>query len=267
MLLVKNDSFLPYFSNGLLLIYNQRMDHSLLFLACLFAVGFVYASVGHGGASGYLATMALFGISPALTKPSALILNLFVSTISFIQFYRAGHFNWQTFWPFAVASIPLAFVGARIPLSDTLYRQLLAVCLLLVIVRLLWTLRSRDEETRPIPLSAGLLTGGVIGLLSGMIGIGGGIILSPLMLLFRWARLKEVAATSALFIFVNSLSGLFGLLSKGYSPDPSLYSWIGAAFAGGALGGYLGSHRFNVPTLRYLLAFGVSVACLKLIFT
>ncbi|GAB2600895.1 sulfite exporter TauE/SafE family protein [Spirosoma areae] len=243
------------------------MDYSVAFLICLFIVGFVYASVGHGGASGYLATMALFGISPALTKPSALMLNLFVSTISFVQFYRAGHFRWNTFWPFALASVPLAFAGAKIPLSDTLYRQLLAVCLLLVIVRLLWTVRGRDEETRPIPLVPALVTGGVIGLLSGMIGIGGGILLSPLMLLFRWARLKEVAATSALFIFVNSLSGLFGLLSKGYSPDPALYAWVGAAFAGGALGGYFGSHRFNVPTLRYLLAFGVSVACVKLIFT
>lgn len=244
------------------------MDVSVAFLLCLFAVGFVYASVGHGGASGYLAAMALFGVAPALMKPSALLLNLFVSTVSFIQFYRAGYFRWDKFWPFAVASVPLAFVGALIPLSDTVYRQLLAICLLLVIVRLLWTVRGRDEkEPRPVPLVAGLLSGGLIGLLSGMIGIGGGIILSPLMLLFRWARLKEVAATSALFIFVNSLSGLFGLLSKGYSPDPSLYGWIGAAFAGGLLGGYFGSHRFNVPTLRYLLALGVSVACVKLIFT
>lgn len=243
------------------------MDSSLLFLLCLFAVGFVYASVGHGGASGYLALMALFGISPMLMKPSALVLNLFVSTVSFVQFYRAGYFRWQAFWPFAVASIPLAFVGARIPLSDTFYRQLLAGCLLLVIIRMLWTIRGRDETTQPIPLAGALLTGAVIGLLSGMIGIGGGIILSPIMLLFRWAKLKEVAATSALFIFVNSLSGLFGLVSKGYSPDPAIYTWIVAAFAGGALGGYWGSHRFNVPTLRYLLAFGISVACLKLIFT
>ncbi|WP_077919601.1 sulfite exporter TauE/SafE family protein [Spirosoma sp. 209] len=243
------------------------MDSSLVFLVCLFMVGFVYASVGHGGASGYLATMALFGVAPALLKPSALLLNLFVSTVSFIQFYRAGHFRWRTFWPFAVASVPLAFIGAKIPLSDTLYRQLLAACLLLVVVRLLWSVRGDEAEPRPIPLGAGLLTGGLIGLLSGMIGIGGGILLSPLMLLFRWARLKEVAATSALFIFVNSLSGFFGLLSKGYSPDPAVYSWIGAAFAGGVLGGYLGSHRFNVPTLRYLLALSVGVACIKLIFT
>ena len=243
------------------------MDYPFVFLICLFIVGFVYASVGHGGASGYLATMALFGIAPVLLKPSALLLNLFVSTVSFWQFYRAGYFRWEKFWPFAVASVPLAFVGAKIPLSDTLYRQLLAGCLLLVVIRLVWTVRGREEEPKPVPLGAGLFTGGIIGLLSGMIGIGGGIILSPLMLLFRWARLKEVAATSALFIFVNSLSGLFGLLSQGYSPDSSLYSWIGAAFAGGLLGGYLGSHRFAVPTLRYLLAAGVGVACVKLIFT
>ncbi|MBC3786682.1 sulfite exporter TauE/SafE family protein [Spirosoma utsteinense] len=243
------------------------MDYPFIFLICLFAVGFVYASVGHGGASGYLATMALFGVAPMLLKPSALLLNLFVSTVSFIQFYRAGYFKWEKFWPFAVASVPLAFLGAKIPLSDTLYRQLLAACLLLVVVRLVWTIRGQEEETRSVPLGAGLVTGGVIGLLSGMIGIGGGIILSPLMLLLRWARLKEVAATSALFIFVNSLSGLFGLLSKGYAPDPSLYSWIAAAFAGGLLGGYFGSHRFAVPTLRYLLAIGVGVACVKLILT
>ena len=243
------------------------MDYPFVFLICLFVVGFVYASVGHGGASGYLATMALFGVAPALLKPSALLLNLFVSTVSFWQFYRAGYFRWEKFWPFAVASVPLAFIGAKIPLSDTLYRQLLAGCLLLVVIRLVWTVRGQEEQSEPVPLGVGLLTGGAIGLLSGMIGIGGGIILSPLMLLFRWARLKEVAATSALFIFVNSLSGLFGLISKGYSPDPALYGWIVAAFAGGLLGGYLGSHRFNVPTLRYLLAFGVGVACLKLIFT
>lgn len=238
---------------------------SYVFLLCLFVVGFLYASVGHGGASGYLATMILFGISPALMKPSALLLNLFVSTVSFIQFYRAGHFRWNTFWPFAITSIPMAFIGAKLPLTDTLYKQLLAACLLLAVGRLLWTVRQTETAPRLIPIWAGFVAGAVIGLLSGMLGIGGGIILSPLMLLMNWGRLKEVAATSALFIFVNSLSGLFGLLSKGYVPDNSVWTWISVAFAGGLLGGYFGSQRFSVPVLRYVLAVGLLVAGVKLV--
>lgn len=241
------------------------MIDSLPFLLCLFVVGFMYASVGHGGASGYMATMILFGVSPVLMKPSALLLNLFVSTVSFIQFYRAGHFRWATFWPFALASVPLAFIGAKLPLTDTLYKQLLAFCLLLAVARLVWTIRDTETDTHPVPLGAGLISGGIIGLLSGMLGIGGGIILSPLMLLFRWGKLKEVAATSALFIFVNSLSGLFGLVSKGYTPEPAVWTWIAVAFAGGLLGGYFGSQRFSVPVLRYVLAVGLLVAGVKLV--
>lgn len=237
----------------------------LPFLVCLFVVGFMYASVGHGGASGYMATMILFGVSPMLMKPSALLLNLFVSTVSFIQFYRAGYFRWAIFWPFAVASVPLAFIGAKMPLSDALYKQLLAACLLLAVVRLVWTTRDTETNPIPVPLGAGLVSGGIIGLLSGMLGIGGGIILSPLMLFFRWGLLKEVAATSALFIFVNSLSGLFGLVSKGYTPDPAVWTWITVAFVGGLLGGYFGSKRFSVPVLRYVLAVGLLIAGVKLV--
>jgi len=237
----------------------------ILLLVALFVVGLIYASVGHGGASGYIVTMTLLGVAPAVIKPTALLLNLFVSSVAFIQFYRAGHFRWATFWPFALTSIPLAFLGARLPLSDQLYKQLLAVCLLLLVARLIWAARTDDTDTKPIPLGAGLLTGGVIGLLSGMLGIGGGIILSPLMLFFRWANTRQTAATSALFIFVNSVSGLVSLLAKGYTPDPQQYAWIGAAFAGGLVGGYLGSRRYSIPTLRYVLAAGVAVACLKLL--
>lgn len=235
-------------------------------LIALFVVGLVYASVGHGGASGYIVTMTLLGVAPAVIKPTALLLNLFVSSVSFIQFYRAGHFRWGTFWPFALSSIPFAFLGARLPLSDQLYRQLLAACLLLLVARLIWSARTGDDErTQPIPLWGGLLAGAVIGLLSGMLGIGGGIILSPLMLFFRWANTRQTAATSALFIFVNSLSGLVSLLQRGYVPDPQQYAWIVAAFAGGLVGGYLGSRRYSIPTLRYVLAVGVAVACLKLL--
>ena len=234
-------------------------------LPALFLVGLVYASVGHGGASGYIVAMTLLGVAPAVIKPTALLLNLFVSSVSFAQFYRAGHFRWRLFWPFAVASVPLAFVGARVPLSDQLYRQLLAGCLLLLVVRLVWSARAPEAAPRPIPLAGGLLAGGGIGLLSGMLGIGGGIILSPLMLLFGWATARQTAATSALFIFVNSVAGLTSLLAKGYVPDSEQYGWIGAAFAGGLVGGYLGSRHYSVPALRYVLAAGVAVACVKLI--
>jgi hypothetical protein len=237
----------------------------LLLLIALFVVGLVYASAGHGGASGYIVTMTLLGVAPTVIKPTALLLNLFVSSVAFIQFYRAGHFRWATFWPFALTSVPLAFLGARLPLSDQLYKQLLAGCLLLLVARLIWSARTDESDTQPVPLGGGLVTGGVIGLLSGMLGIGGGIILSPLMLFFRWATTRQTAATSALFIFVNSLSGLVSLLAKGYTPDPQQYAWIAAAFAGGLVGGYLGSHRYSIPTLRYVLAASVAIACLKLL--
>lgn len=239
----------------------------LPFLACLFVVGFLYASVGHGGASGYLATMALFSIRPELMKSSALLLNVFVSLIAFIQYYRAGYFRWEKFWPFALASIPMAFVGARIPLSDSQYRKVLAASLILVVIRLLWQLRAKETESRQIPLAWGLLAGAVIGLLSGMIGIGGGILLSPLMLLFHWAKVKETAASSSLFILANSISGLIGLFSQGFRPEPQIYSWIMAGLLGGICGSYLGSRRLSAYSLNYLLAISVTLACLKLIFT
>lgn len=243
------------------------MDSQLLLLFALGIVAFLYASVGHGGASGYLAVLALFGTRPELMKSSALILNLFVSMSSFVQFYRGGYFRWEKFWPFAVASIPMAFVGAGIPLDPGLYKQLLGICLLLAIARILWRPKDTEDEPKPVPFAAGLLVGAVIGLLSGMLGIGGGIILSPVLLLMHWARLKETAAISAIFIFVNSVSGLSKLLMKGYVPDEQTLSWLAVAFAGGLLGGYAGARKFTVPVLRYALAFGLFIATLKLLFT
>lgn len=242
-------------------------ENALLLLFALGAVAFLYASVGHGGASGYLAVLALFGAAPEQMKSSALVLNLVVSTVSFLNFYRGGHFVWRKFWPFAVASVPMAFVGAGIPLSAGLYKQLLGACLLLAIARMLWRPRNTEDEPREIPLLAALLVGAVIGLLSGMLGIGGGIILSPVLLLMHWAKLKQTAAISALFIFVNSLSGLSKLLLKGYQPDTQTLTWLAVALVGGLLGGYAGARRFNVPTLRYALATGLLVATLKLMFT
>ena len=245
------------------------MDSNLiLLLLSMSAVAFLYSSVGHGGASGYLAVMAVVGIAPAMMKSSALVMNLAVSLFSFIGFYRAGFFKLKLFLPFALTSVPMAFLGGTMTLSDTIYKKILAVCILLSIIRMVYQFQQQDEPNRPIPVWAGLLSGGIIGLLSGMLGIGGGIILSPLMLLMRWSKLKETAAVSALFIFVNSLSGLYGQMQKGGIHLTENLQWaVLATIIGGLFGSYFGSQRFNVPTLRYLLATGLGIACLKLIFT
>ncbi len=236
----------------------------LLFLLAI--VAFLYASVGHGGASGYLAVMALLGVAPALMKSSALVMNVCVSAISFVGFYAAGHFRFRLFWPFALASIPMAYWGGTMTLSDDMYKKILAACILFSIARLLYQFKD-TAENKEIPVWTGLLSGGGIGLVSGMIGIGGGILLSPLMLLMRWASLKETAAVSALFIFVNSLSGLVGQWQKnGLHLTGNWQFAVAATIVGGLLGAYYGSRRFNVPTLRYLLALGLTLASLKLIF-
>ena len=244
------------------------MESLPLLLFLLAIIAFLYSSVGHGGASGYLAVMALLGIAPEMMKPSALIMNLAVSLFSFIGFYRAGFFKMKLFLPFALASIPMAFLGGTMTLSDSIYKKILAVCIILSIIRLLYQFNRNDESNRPIPVWAGLLSGGIIGLISGMIGIGGGIILSPLMLLMRWSSLKETAAVSALFIFVNSLAGLYGQMQKtGIHLTENLQWAVLATVIGGLFGSYFGSQKFNVPTLRYLLAVGLMIASVKLIFT
>jgi uncharacterized protein len=242
-------------------------DLQILLIILMAVMAFLYASVGHGGASGYLALMAIFAIQPSLMKSSALILNLFVSITSFIQFYRGGYFRWKLFYPFALASIPMSFVGATLPITDSFYKKLLAIALIIAIVRMFFK-PSETKLERQIPsFYLSLFIGGSIGLLSGMLGIGGGIILSPVILLLNWANLKETAAVSALFIFVNSISGLIGLLTKGFQPNPQIYSWLIAAFIGGLAGAYFGSRKFNFPTLRYILAAVLLIACFKLVIT
>ena len=245
------------------------MDINFIILLFVLAIiAFLYSSVGHGGASGYLAVMAIVGIAPAMMKSSALVMNLAVSLMSFIGFYKAGFFRWKLFLPFAIASIPFAFICGTMVLPDAIYKKVLAVCLFIAILRLVYQFKTNKDGKRDIPVWAGLLSGGLIGLVSGMIGIGGGIILSPLMLLMRWATLKETAAVSALFIFVNSISGLTGQLQKGgiHLTDNLQYAVV-ATIIGGLSDSYFGSRKFNVPTLRYLLALGLIIASLKLMFT
>jgi len=243
------------------------MDSIIVFYSLLFLVAFLYSSVGHGGASGYLALMAIWGIAPEVMKPTALLLNLFVSLTSFIQFYRGGHFRWKLFLPFAIASVPMAFVGGIITVDADIYKKILGILLLVPIIRFLFFKNIQVSEIRKADIVLSLLIGASIGFLSGLIGIGGGILLSPALLLLKWADMKQTAAISALFIFVNSLSGLAGQLTKGIQFTSDMYVYVAVAFAGGLLGAYFGSLRFKAAILKYLLAIVLIVAAYKLLFT
>ena len=243
------------------------MDISIIFWGLLFVVAFLYASVGHGGASGYLALMAIFGMAPEVMKPTALLLNLFVSLTAFIQYYRGGHFKWKIFWPLALLSVPLAYLGGLVTIDAHVYKKLLGFLLLLPVIRFLFFRNTDVKELKPVKpiLSAGLGAG--IGWLSGLIGIGGGIILSPILLLLKWTGQKETAAISALFIFVNSVAGLLGQFQKGIDFSPDMTVYVAIAFTGGLAGSYFGAIRFNQNVLKYSLAAVLAVASFKLIFT
>jgi len=243
------------------------VESLVLFYILLFLVAFLYSSVGHGGASGYLALMAIFSFAPEVMKPTALLLNLFVSLTSFIQFYRGKHFNWKIFLPFAITSVPMAYVGGLITVDDNIYKKILGILLIIPIIRFLVFANIQVEEIKKAKLILSLLIGAAIGFLSGLIGIGGGIILSPVLLLLKWTDMKQTAAISALFIFVNSLSGLAGQLQKGINFSADMYAYVAIAFAGGICGAYFGSLKFKSNILKYMLAVVLIVAAYKLLFT
>jgi uncharacterized protein len=240
------------------------MDSLLLFYVLLFAIAFLYSSVGHGGASGYLALMALFGIAPAVMKPTALMLNLFVAMTSFTYYYRGKYFNGKLFWPLALASVPMAFLGGSMAIHADLYKKLLGIFLLIPIARFLFFRDIKVDQTKQPHIGWLLLIGGAIGFLSGLLGIGGGVILSPILLLLAWTDQKQTAAISALFIFVNSLSGLFGQITKGIHFSPDMITYVIVAFSGGLLGSYFGAIRFQQSAIKFLLALVLMVASFKL---
>ena len=239
-------------------------DPTIIFYFLLFAVAFLYASVGHGGASGYLALMALFNMAPEVMKPTALILNIFVSAIAFIQFYKARHFLWKLFLPLAAISVPMAFVGGLITIEQDLYKKILGVMLLFAIVRFVGLRDSGTQENKKPSIPLALFLGGIIGLVSGMIGIGGGIILSPILILLKWTNLKQAAAISALFIFVNSISGFAGQVYKGLQLNNNMMVFVIIALAGGIAGAYFGARKFNQLVLKRVLAAVLLIAVVKL---
>jgi len=259
--------FLSVEVNAFLFIFvkKQVVELYLLIIPLLLIISFLYSSVGHGGASGYLGLMVLIGISPALMRPSALMLNIIVSFIAAFQFYKAGYFNRKIFIPFIILSIPFSFIGAKIILTDPVYKVILGICLLISVMRILFINKFPVyTEKKDLPFVAALSIGAVIGLISGMIGIGGGILLSPVLILFHWADMKEAAAVAAPFILVNSLSGLAGLYSSDIVFPPQMFLWVTAAITGGILGSYFGSSKFNTAALKYLLSAVMIIAAFKL---
>ena len=237
----------------------------ILLLICILTVAILYSSVGHGGASGYIAVLALFSVAPASFKPTALVLNILVSSIATFSFARAGHFSWRLFWPFAAASIPCSFIGGYLALPVHLYKPLVGVILLFSAGRLLFHAERTDSEIRQPSAPVALCCGALLGLLSGLTGVGGGIFLSPLLLLLKWGRVREVSAVAALFILVNSIAGLLGHLSSLQAIPHFAPLLAVAALIGGSIGAFFGSRRLPVAAVVKSLAFVLSIAGLKLL--
>ena len=239
----------------------------LIFLCFAIAViAFLYSSVGHAGASGYIATMTLFGLAATVIRPTALVLNILVAIIGSFQFWRAGYFSWQLFWPFALLSIPAAYAGGYLQPSAGILRILIGIVLLFSATRLVFR-KSDPPETNPPGKPVAIGVGAGLGFLSGLTGTGGGIFLTPLLLFCRWAPIKQAAAVSALFILVNSIGGLVGYFSAKHSiPTLGIYLAI-PAIIGGTIGSYLGSRRLPVRGIAIFLATVLTIAGIKLIFT
>lgn len=234
--------------------------------AGVFAVAILYSSVGHAGASGYLAVMSLLSLAPAEIKPIALALNILVASIGTWQFWRAGHFSWPLFWPFALLSVPFAFLGGYLNLPSHLFKILVGIVLLLSAAQFLLRPPAEREPHQP-PRLVALGAGGLLGLLSGLTGTGGGIFLTPLLIFLRWGRTKTAAAVSAPFILLNSASGLAGNISATRNFPDFAWALVIAAVIGGTLGSYFGSRRLPQMTIKRLLAIVLTIAGFKLILT
>jgi len=241
-------------------------SHLVLLFGAVGLIAFLYSTVGHAGASGYIAVMTLWGIAPTTIRPTALVLNILVASIGAFQFWRAGHFTWKLFWPFALLSVPTAYLGGYLQPSASVLRILIGVVLLFSAARLVLR-RSDPPETFAPSRPTAISVGAGLGFLSGLTGTGGGIFLTPLLLFCRWAHIRQAAAVSALFILVNSIAGLVGYFTKVRSIPSLGFILAAAAIIGGTIGSHLGSRRFAVRVISLFLASVLFIAGTKLIFT
>jgi hypothetical protein len=232
--------------------------------AAVAVIALLYASVGHAGASGYIAVMSLIGLAASSIKPLALMLNVAVASITTWQFARAGHFRWRLFWPFALTAVPLAAVGGYWTLADASLNRLLGLALCWAAANLLWR-PPQDGQTQAPRTWLALISGGALGLLAGLTGTGGGIYLTPLLLFLRWAPMREIAAVSAPFILLNSVAGLAGMAAAGAAIPNAILPLLIAVALGGGIGAQLGAAKLPVEVIKRLLALVLAIAGAKLL--
>ena len=240
---------------------------AIVIAVLVFIVAVLYSTVGHAGASGYLAAMAMFGMTALVMKPTALVLNIIVAVIGTVRFYRAGFFSWKVFWPFAAASIPASFIGGSLTLPVPVYKSIVGIVLLYSAVRLFFSAtRADDSKVKPAPIALALIIGALIGLLSGLTGVGGGIFLSPVLLLMHWAMTRETSGVAVTFILVNSIAGLLGHVSSVDIIPLEVIYWAPAALLGGLIGTHLGTRVLPVAGIRRWLSVVLVLAGAKLLW-
>lgn len=241
---------------------------SLLLAALILIAAILYAAVGHAGASGYLAAMALFGVAPAVMRPTALTLNILVALIATWKFYRIGAFSWRIFVPLAAGSVPFAWLGGTLTPPAGIYKALVGAVLICAALMSLKRASQPPADTlRAPPLALVLAAGAGLGLLSGLTGVGGGIFLSPLLLLMGWAEVRQVSGIAAAFILLNSIAGLAGVVRVAPALPEALPLWAMAAVCGGLVGAELGSRRIGNTAIQRLLAVVLVIAGVKMIAT
>jgi len=234
----------------------------------IFAAALLYSSVGHGGASGYLAAMALFGLAPMEMKPAALSLNILVASIALVKNAQAGRFSWPLFWPFALASVPFAYLGGLVVLLPVFYKPIVGLVLIYAAIRFMREADRPDYQIKAPVMPIVFVSGAGLGFLSGLVGVGGGIFLSPMLIMLKWEEAKKVSGIAAAFILVNSIAGLLGFVSaKAPQLPEGLAIWAIAAVVGGYIGAEFGSKRFGNPAIKHVLSIVLLVAGIKMIFT